>query len=120
MGKLIYDPVTLIREYGKLLKKDGIILSDDQINDICKYQFALTRREMELGTLRTVRIKYLGSFQVFKGRVVGIKNRVHKMLQSGKMRQETAMKIEDMCEMYLMEEEAEEDEDAENIKLSVV
>lgn len=111
MAKLIYDPVTLIKEYGKRLKKDGIILSDEQINDICKYQFALTRREMELGTLRTVRIKYLGSFQVFKGRVIGIKNKVHEMMKSGKMRQETAMKLEDLCEMYLMNEEIEETSD---------
>lgn len=110
MAKLIYDPVTLIKEFIKLVREQGIVLPDNVISEICKYQFVAVRKEMEAGSLQTIRIKYLGSFQVFRGRVIGIKNKMKRLNANGKVKQETADRVIDMCDDYLMNCEDEDTE----------
>lgn len=113
MGKLIYDTNTLLKEYKEKIKGDFPGITDDQISEICKYQFLLVRKEIEMGTLRTVRIKYFGSFRVFKGRVLGIRNRMKRLYEAGRMKHENFQEIAEMCDNYLEQnkEETNQDED---------
>lgn len=123
MAKLIYDPVTLIKEFIKKVREQGVVLPDNVISEICKYQFVAVRKEMESGSLQTIRIKYLGSFQVFRGRVIGIKNKMKRLNANGKVKQETADRVIEICDDYLMNYEDEDnnlsdEDDKEGIHLS--
>lgn len=114
MGKLIYEAKTLFKMYAEFIRQVYPELTGEQIEDICKYQFTLVKREIEKGTLETIRIKYLGSFRVFKGRVIGIRNRAKKLYEEGKMKQEEFNAIEEMHNAFLEEtKDEEEDEEAE-------
>ncbi len=101
MRRLTYDTATLVREYTKKIKGDFPGISDEQISEICRYQFILTGREMEKGTLRNVRVQYLGAFYVPNSRVIGIRNKVKKLHQINKASDETLEYIEEICENFL-------------------
>lgn len=111
MGKTMYDPATLIKEYTKKIKGDYPGLTDDQISEICKYQFLLTRREIESGSLRTVRIKYFGSYQVFQSRAIGILNKVKRMHSLGKANDSTLEYVSDIVENFLQQEKQQDSEE---------
>lgn len=77
-----------IMEYAKTISDKYPNLTFDQIYSICRSPFKLVAKEMMEGTLRDVRIKYLGVFCVFPGRVKGLLNLTKKNFKLGHVNQD--------------------------------
>jgi hypothetical protein len=101
MGKPTYDAHALIRMFISMIGEKYPHLTNEQIVNVCKYQFVQVRKEMQKGTLRTIRLKYFGSFRVFKGRVIGTLNKAKKMQNIGRIKKERLEEIEQMAQEYL-------------------
>lgn len=67
-----------IFDYARTIQEKYPNLTPDQIYEICRTPFRLAALEMKSGGLKDVRIKYLGTFCVFPGRVKGVLNSVSK------------------------------------------
>ena len=103
ISRLHYDAATLIREYYQTIK-GNYNLTEEDISLICRYQFILTRRTIEAGSLATIRIKYMGTFTVFKGRVIGLFKRAKKLRADHKITAEDMERIELMATNYMEHE----------------
>ena len=63
------DNQILIQKYYEEISKKYPHLTFDEVKLICVTPFTYTRQEMESGNLRTIRLKYLGTFLVYPKRV---------------------------------------------------
>lgn len=74
-----------IFDFAETIKEKYPHLTPDQIYAICRSPFKLVASQMKAGTLTDIRIKYLGSFCVFPGRVTGLLNVMKKKFSEGKI-----------------------------------
>lgn len=74
----------LIAEFTSLIRERFPEVSVEQVYNICRSPFKLIASEMKSGRLRSVRIKYLGTFSVFPGRVKGIYKKIQILHSQGK------------------------------------
>ena len=109
------QPALYIQEYYELIKEKYPHLSHSQVDDICRTSFKLIRSEMQSGSLRTVRLMYLGSFKVNRGRAIGLLNKTHKMFKAEKVKKPTLDYITEIVSEYL---KREYDEDLPPEKIS--
>jgi hypothetical protein len=98
------QPVDYIIEYYESIKDQYPHLTFTDIERVCRNNFRLIKSEMKKGSLRTIRLRYLGTFIVFKGRALGMLNKTRKMHQSGKVDEKTLVYIENIVKEYLKRE----------------
>ena len=67
-----------IFDYARTIQEKYPDLTPNEIYEICRTPFRLAALEMKSGSLKDVRIKYLGTFCVFPGRVKGVLNSISK------------------------------------------
>jgi hypothetical protein len=90
----------LIVEFAKQMQVKLPELSLQQISAVCKAPFRLVASEMKVGSLRTVRIKYLGCFTVYPGRVKGMLKKTRLLHEKGTVPDSQLQDIENMAENY--------------------
>ena len=111
MGKLFTDVTGLIKEFISTIREKYPDLTEKQLIEVCKGQFLNARKEIEKGSLRTIRIKYFGSFRVYRSRAVGVLNFAKRRYENGKVSKQRYEELQHIVEAFLEEEEQEEDED---------
>lgn len=105
MDKLSFN---YIIEYYELIKDEYPHLTFSDVDRICRNNFKLIKAEMRKGSLKTIRLRYLGTFTVFRGRALGMLNKTRKMHQEGKVNDEIKIYIEGIVKEYLKREHNEE------------
>ena len=90
----------ILHNFAKQIADQYPELTPDQIYEICRTPFKLAANEIRSGSLKNIRIKYLGTFMVFPGRVKGILNFATKGLQTNKITEERFQGIKAICDNY--------------------
>lgn len=93
-------PDEFIKEYYDTIKEQYPNLTEKQVIDICKSPFKLVAAEMKSGNMRDIRIKYLGSFTVYPGRVKGLLNKAISDYENGKCGIEKLTKVQTIASAY--------------------
>jgi F420-0:gamma-glutamyl ligase-like protein len=93
-------PDEFIREYHATIKHLYPELTEKQIIDICKSPFKLVATEMKKGTMKDIRIKYLGCFTIFPGRVKGLLKKVTDLYENGKVNIEYLTEVQTLAQTY--------------------
>lgn len=93
-------PDEFIREYYATIQHLYPELTEKQIIDICKSPFKFVASEMKKGTMKDIRIKYLGCFTIFPGRVKGLLKHVTDLYESGKTNIEHLTNIQKLANNY--------------------
>ena len=93
-------PDEFIKKYYATIKEKYPDITEKQVIDICKSPFKLVASEMRKGTMKDIRIKYLGSFTIFPGRVKGLLNKVTKFYEDGKCGIESLTKMQTLTTTY--------------------
>lgn len=112
------DFLTLVKEYREYLKQNRpdmypFVTSDAQLADICRYQFVMLHREIANGTLRPVRIKYLGLFKVPRSRAIGLLNKFRRLHGEGKLSEAALLGYTEVANRIINEPETDEIETCE-------
>lgn len=94
-------PDDLMMEYYLTIKDQYPHLTQQQIFDICRTPFKLIVKEMKSNTLRDIRIRYLGTFTVYQGRVRGILNKVKEQYEKGRVPAKTVDFYQTMLDNYI-------------------
>ena len=77
-----------ILQFIATIKRKYPELTEQQILEICKAPYKLVAYEMKQGNLTNIRIKYLGNFVVYPGRVKGNMRKITKLFEEKKINQE--------------------------------
>lgn len=101
------EPVDFIIEYYESIKDDYPHLTFADIERVCRNNFRVIKSEMKNGTLRTIRLRYFGTFVVFRGRALGMLRKTEKMQKQGKVTEETYHYIHEIVGNYLKREHNE-------------
>lgn len=98
------EPQEYINEYFELIKEQYPNITLAQVNRICRTQFKLVKAEMESGNLRTIKIMYLGTFTVKRGRAIGMLRKTELYFRSGKINNEIRNYIQKIVKNYFKRE----------------
>lgn len=99
----------LIFEFAQTILEENPGLTPDDIYAICRSPFKAVTTQMKSGGLKDVRIKYLGNFMVFPGRVKGVLTNVQKGFNKQKVSPELMQKIQAIHDNYFKLREDGED-----------
>jgi nucleoid DNA-binding protein len=95
------EPHDYIEEYYESIKDKYPHLSYSDVEHICRSYFKVLKEEMTKGTLKTVRFKYFGTFNVYRSRAIGLLNKTKKMHEENKVNAETVEYIKGIVANYL-------------------
>ena len=105
---MIKEPSDYIDEFYEKIKTEYPHITAKQVDNICRTNFRMLKAEMQKGTLKKVRLRYLGSFLVYKGRAIGLYNKTVKMFEDEKINVDTLNYIRKIVKQYLKREYDEE------------
>lgn len=91
----------LIEEFYNKKKEEYPNLSLEQMKDICFGPWKFLKDEMESGELPTVRLKYFGTFQVYKGRAEFMLRNLKERFEANKITEKQYFKLKKMLEKFL-------------------
>jgi len=95
------DNQILIQEYYKRVQEKYPHLTFDEVKLICVTPFTYTRQEMESGNLKTIRLKYLGTFLVYPKRVQGLIVTMARLFKELKVDAKVYFKKKAIIDKYL-------------------
>lgn len=98
------EPAEQIAEYYESIKHLHPNLSLAQVETICRSSSKLLKRELEKGSLKTVRLKYLGQFSVQKGRAKGMLRKTEIMFRREKVSLDIRNYIQGIVKEYFKRE----------------
>ncbi len=98
----------LVEEFYEKNKEKFPGLSFEQVKEICYAPFIMTRKEMESGSLATIRLKYFGTFLVYPKRVAAALRVMEKNFKELKMPAKMYFQKKAMIEEYLNNQENEQ------------
>jgi len=87
-------------DFAETIKDKYPNLTPAQIYAICRSPFKLVANNMKEATLKDIRIKYLGTFCVFPGRVVGLLNIMKKKFSEGKITEDQLIEYQRLHDNY--------------------
>lgn len=93
-------PNDFISEYYQTIKDQFPDLTLSQVSDICHSPFKLVVHHMREGSMMDIRLKYLGCFTIFPGRVKGLLTSTVKAYEDGKLGIEKLTRIKLMESTY--------------------
>lgn len=79
-------------------------LNLEQFKEVVFTPWVFLRKEMESGELETVRLKYFGTFQVYKGRAQRMLINLKQRFKFNKIETTQYFKLKDMLEKFLNKE----------------
>jgi hypothetical protein len=91
----------LIEEFYEKNRDKFPGLNLDQVKEICYAPFIMTRKEMESGSLATIRLKYLGTFLVYPKRVEATLKMMEKNFKELRIAPKQYFEKKSMIEKYL-------------------
>lgn len=91
----------LLEEFYQGVKDEFPDVSFEQIKEVCFGPWRFLKQEMESGNLPSVRFKYFGTFQVYKGRAKNMLYNLEKKFQNNKIEEDQYLKYKNMIEKYL-------------------
>lgn len=97
----------LVEEFYEKNKEKFPDLSFEQVKEICYAPFIMTRKEMESGSLATIRLKYFGTFLVYPKRVAATLKMMEKNFKELRMPAKMYFEKKAMIEKYLKTKENE-------------
>ena len=95
------DNQILIQEFYERMQKKYPHMTFDEVKLICVTPFTYVRQEMESGNLRTIRLKYLGTFLVYPKRVSGVLAAMTQQFKDLKIDAKLYFKKKAIMEKYL-------------------
>ena len=87
-------------DFAETIKDKYPNLTPAQIYAICRSPFKLVASQMKAGTLTDIRVKYLGSFTVFPGRVTGLLNIMKIKFSEGKITEDHLAEYQAFSDNY--------------------
>lgn len=102
------EPADYIDEFYEKMKHEYPHISRKGFDDICRTNFRMLKTEMQNGSLRTVRLRYFGTFRVYRGRAIGLLNKTEKMFKDGKISEDIRDYIRRIVKIFLKREYNEE------------
>ena len=93
-----------ISEYYEVIKDIYPHLTSKQVDNICRTNFKMIKSEIQKGSLKTIRLRYFGTFRVYKGRAIGMLNKTKKMLENGKIQESNLSYVKKIVTDYLKRE----------------
>lgn len=99
----------LIFDFAKTIVDQHPGLSQDDIYAICRSPFKAVTDQMKTGQLKDIRVKYLGTFVVFPGRVKGILNSLQKKVGSGKVSSQLVQRAQVIHDNYFKQRDKDGD-----------
>lgn len=91
----------LLEEFYNENKERYPELSPEQFKDICYGPWRFLKREMESGELPTIRFKYFGVFQVYKGTAKAMLPTIDHRVKIGSISKEKHKQLKTMIIKYL-------------------
>lgn len=82
-------------------------LNLEQVKEGAFHPWVFLRKEMESGELRTVRLKYFGTFQVYEGRARNMLINLKERFKFNKINPEQYYKLKTMIEKYIKRKDNE-------------
>lgn len=76
-------------------------LNLDQFKEVVFHPWVFLRKEVESGSLETVRFKYFGTFQVYTGRAKRMLQNINERMKFNKIDSTQYFKLKDMLENFL-------------------
>jgi len=97
----------LIEEFYNKKREEYPNLSLEQMKDICFSPWKFLKDEMESGELPTVRLKYFGTFQVYKGRAEFMLRNLKERFEENKVTKKQYLKLTNMLKKFLKSKQNE-------------
>ena len=91
----------LVKEFYDRIEGQYPELTEEQVRDIVFAPWRFLKSEMETGDLPEIRIKYFGTFQVYKGRAVNMLRNLEKRFKFHKVDTLQYQKLTTMLNRYL-------------------
>jgi nucleoid DNA-binding protein len=95
----------LIKEYYESIKDKYPNLTFDQLKEAVSTPFEMLKEEMASGELKTVRLKYLGTFLVYPKRVKAWLEHLKQRFKLNKVDRREYFETKSMIEKFLENEE---------------
>jgi|VirMetMinimDraft_7_1064189.scaffolds.fasta_scaffold03147_11 hypothetical protein len=102
------DSRELITEFHQELLEKYPDITYEEVRDICYAPFTFTRKQMESGECKTVRLKYFGTFRVYPGRAKGLLVRLKDKFEAKLVEPSEYFRIKAMIETYLQDNESKD------------
>ena len=97
----------LVEEFDGKNKEKYPELRFEQVKEICYDHYIMTRKEMESGSLATIRLKYFGTFLVYPKRVAATLKMMERNFKELRMPAKLYFEKKAMIEKYLKTKENE-------------
>jgi hypothetical protein len=95
------DNLDLMKGFYEEEKHKYPDVSFEQFKEICFGPWRFLKHEMESGRLPEVRLKYFGTFQVYKGRAKNMLINLEKRYVEGKVKEREYLRLKEMITKYL-------------------
>lgn len=102
--KATKDASDYIHEFYDRIHSDYPHISFNQVDNICRANFRMVKKEFESGSLRNIRLRYFGVFTVYRGRAKGLLSKTENMLTDGKITTEIRDYIKRIVTEYFKRE----------------
>lgn len=90
----------LINEFVNTIKDKYPNLTNEQLVTICRAPFKTVANEMRSGNLFNIRIKYLGNFCIYPGRVKGLLAKTVQKYEKGLLTEARMLEVTDKAIEY--------------------
>ena len=95
----------LIKEYYEFIKDKYPDLTFEQLKEVVSSPFEMLKEEMASGELKTIRLKYLGTFLVYPKRVKAYLEHLKSKFKLNKVDRNEFFQAKSMIETFLENEE---------------
>ncbi len=108
---MLISSEALIKEFHSTIKQEFPDITIEELTLICYSPWKFLKEEMGSGKMTKVRLKYLGTFQVYPKRVAYILSQLDERLRNGKITKKYYDTIKKILEEYLKNNPIIQEED---------
>lgn len=98
----------MLNDFYLTIKEQFPTLTESEITLICKSIFLNVKETIKAGELETARVKYLGSFKVFPGKVRNLKTKYTSHYNRGLMGEKEYTRLMTMINKYELSRDSTE------------